>query len=110
MFTNVPLDRIIDIIRKRIYDKHEITTNIGRKEMKDVITLFTKNGPFTFNNDMYQQRNGVAMGSPLEPAFAGIIMVELENSIVPKLNSYLRFWKRYVDYTLTRDDSVIASH
>ena len=28
-------------------------------------------------------------------------MVELENSIVPKLNSHLCFWKRYVDDPLT---------
>ena len=35
-----------DIILKRIYDKHEITTNIGRKEIKDLITLCTKNVPF----------------------------------------------------------------
>ena len=101
LFTNVPLDRTIDIILKRIYDKHEITTNIGRKEMKDLITLCTKNVPFTFNNEIYQQRDGVAMGSPLGPVLAGIIMVELENSIVPKLNSHLQFWKRYVDDALT---------
>ena len=41
------------------------------------------------------------MRSPLGPVLAGIIMVELENSIVPKLNSHLQFWKRYVDDTLT---------
>ena len=41
------------------------------------------------------------MGSPLGPVLGGIIMVELKNSIVPKLNSHLRFWKRYVDDTLT---------
>ena len=46
LFTNVPLDRAIDIILKRIYDKYEITTNIGRKEIKDLITLCTKNVPF----------------------------------------------------------------
>ena len=68
--------------------------------MKDLITLCTKNVPFTFNNEIYQQRDGVAMGSPLGPVLAGIIMVELENSIVPKLNSHLQFWKRYVDHTL----------
>ena len=28
-------------------------------------------------------------------------MVELEDSIVPKLDSHLQFWKRYVDDTLT---------
>ena len=42
LFTNVLLDRTIDIILKRIYDKHEITTNIGRKEMKDLINLHKK--------------------------------------------------------------------
>ena len=41
------------------------------------------------------------MGSPLGPVLAGIINVELQNSIVPKLNSHLRFRKRYVDDTLT---------
>ena len=50
---------------------------------------------------IYQQRDSVAMGYPLGSILAGIIMVELENSIVPKLNSHLRFWKRYVDDTLT---------
>ena len=59
--------------------------------MKDPITLCTKNVPFTFNDDIHQQRDGVAMGSPLGPVLAGIIMVELENSIVPKMNSHLRF-------------------
>ena len=69
--------------------------------MKDLVTLCTKNFPFTFNNDIYQQRDVVAMSSPLGPVLGGIIMVELENSIVPKLNSHLRFWKRYVGDTLT---------
>ena len=41
------------------------------------------------------------MGSPLGPVLARIIIAELENSIVHKLNSNLHFWKRYVDDTLT---------
>ena len=40
-------------------------------------------------------------GYPLGPVLAGIIMVGLEDSIVPKLNTHLRFGKRYVDVTLT---------
>ena len=79
----------INVILKRIYDKHEITANIGRKEMKDLITFYTKNVPFTFNKEIYQQRDGVAMGFPLGPVLSGIIMVELENSIFRKLNSNL---------------------
>ena len=30
-----------------------------------------------------------------------LIMVELQNSVVPQLNSHVRFWKPYVDDTLT---------
>ena len=36
-----------------------------------------------FNNDMYQQRDDIGMGSPLGPNLARIITVELENSIAP---------------------------
>ena len=76
LFTKIPLDRTIDIILKWIYDEHEITTNIERKEMKDLITLCTNNVPFTFNNEIYRQSDGIAMGSPLGPVLAGIIMVD----------------------------------
>ena len=41
------------------------------------------------------------MRSHVGPVYAKIVMVELENSFVPKLNSHLRFWERYVDDTLT---------
>ena len=101
LFTNVPLDRIIEITLKRIYEKQEKTTDIGRKEMKDLLLLCKKNVPFTFENDMYQHIDGVAMGSPLGPVLAGIIMVELEKCLVPELKDHLCFWKRYVDNTST---------
>ena len=44
--------------------------------MRDLILLFTKNVHFTFNKDIYKQKDGVAMSSPLRPVLAGIIMVE----------------------------------
>ena len=40
------------------------------------------------------------MGSPLGTVLAGFIVVELENAIVHKSKSHLRFWKRHVDDTL----------
>ena len=76
------MDSTIDIILNCIYDKKELTTNAKRKDMRDLILLCTKNVHFTFNNDIYKQTDGVALGSPLGPVLAGIIMAELENTVV----------------------------
>ena len=39
------------------------------------------------------------MGLPLGPVIAGIMMVELENTMVPRLSNHLHFWRRHVDDT-----------
>ena len=100
LFTNVPLDYTINIILRRIYDDNELYTNISKKEMKEILLLCTKTAHFTFNNEIYQQCDGVAMGSPLGPVIAGIFMVELEKSLIPNLMEHMSPWKRYVDDTI----------
>ena len=65
-------------------------------ELKELLLLTTKNVRFSFNGQFYLQKDGVANGSPLGPVIAGIFMVELERSLLPKLSSYMTYWKRYV--------------
>ena len=65
LFTNAPLDTTINIILKPIYENKEKNTNIQRKDKKDLI-----------------QTDGVAMGFPLDPVLAEILMVELEKFMV----------------------------
>ena len=98
LFTSVPLEHTSDIIIKRIYEKHEITVFTAH-EMKKLLTICTKNVHFSFNNDIYIQIDGVAMGSPLGAVLANIFMVELESVLVPKLNDYVKKWRRFVDDT-----------
>ena len=100
LFTNVPLNRTIDIILKRIYEKNEIVTSVSKNEMKEMLILCTKKDHFTFESRTYVQTDGVAMSSPLGPVLADIFMIELENSLLPNLTKYITFWKRYVDYTI----------
>ena len=69
--------------------------------MTDLTLLCAKNVHFTFNKDICEQIDGVTMGSPLGPVLAGIIMVELENTMVARLSNHLYFWRRYVDDTFT---------
>ena len=68
--------------------------------MKEMLLIWAKNVHFSYNQDIYIQRDGVAMGSPLGPVLTGIFMVNLERPLVSKLNVYINFWKRSVDDTI----------
>ena len=97
LFTNVLLDACL----KRIYDNKEINTTINKREMKELIKLCTKDVHFNFNGTAHVQKDGVAMLAPsLAPVLAGILMVELERAVIPKLSQHLQFWKRYEDDTI----------
>ena len=56
----------------------------------------------SFNNKLYEQRDGVSMGGLLGPVLANIIMTECENVIVDKFmkEKVIMFYTRYVDDTL----------
>ena len=99
LFTNVPLEKTIDIILRKVYVEKKIKTDIPKAMMNQLLLLCTKHVHFTFNNVVYIQNDGVAMGSPLGPLLANIFMTELEETIIPTLKNDLKHWKRYVDDT-----------
>ena len=97
----IVLDYTIDVTLKRTYRDKEIETKISRKDMKNLLSLCTKNVHFTFGNNIYQQKDGVAMGSPLGPVLAGIFMVHLERTLMRELEKFMKPSKRYVDDSIT---------
>ena len=89
------------VISRRIFDNQEIQTTMAKKELKKLLILCTKNVHFTFSGNILSNLMvRVAMHSPLGPVLADILMVELENKLVPTLTDYMKFWKRYVDDTI----------
>ena len=65
-----------------------------------MLILCTKNVHFTFKSRTCVQTDSAAMASLLGLVLADIVMIELENSLLPKLTKYITFWKRYVDDTI----------
>ena len=102
LFTNVPISKTINIILKRIYDDKLISTNLRKRTLKKLILDTCTKTAFTFNNKLYEQKDGVSMGSSLGPVLANIIMTELEETIIQQLieNDVIKFYCRYVDDTL----------
>ena len=114
LFTNVPLDFTIDLILRKVYQKKVVKTKLKRAELKELLEMCTKEMHFTFDGKVYQQTDGVCMGSPLGPVLANVFMVHLEETIVPKLEDSMPEWRRYVDDTFTvvkkgKLDEIIAA-
>lgn len=103
LFTSVPLDYTISAIINDIYEKQRIQTTIPKNKMIKLLNLCTKQVHFTFNDIIYTQTDGVAMGSPLGPIIANIFMTKLEQKVIPKLNS-MSPWVRYIDDTFATID------
>ena len=66
--------------------------------MKFLLEISTKDANFIFNNKIFSQVDGIAMGSPVGPVFADIFVNHLEEKLMPILTSNgVLFWRRFVD-------------
>ena len=94
LFTNVPLNEVIQICVDRLYEleKPSIKKNSFIKLMK----IATSDVQFSFNSVIYSQIDGVAMGFPLGPTLANIFIGYLESKVVEDLSSQV-LYVRYMD-------------
>ena len=104
LFTNVPLKETVDYICDYI---NRTGRDIGFPTalLRKLILLCTENVQFLFNNDIYRQKDGVAMGSPIGPLLADIFMSKLENGPLSQTIRQFPCYCRYVD-----DIFVIGNH
>ena len=68
LFTNVPLAETIEICSQALYNGDLPEPIIPKQLFTDLMKIATSSVEFSFNNCMYRQIDGVAMGSPLGPA------------------------------------------
>ena len=110
LFTNVPLNKTINIILDRIYRQKLLKTNLKKRTMKKLLLDSCTKTAFSYDNILYQQCCEVSMGSSLAPVLANIILTEFEKVVVTPLmeSGILKFYCRYVDDTLVlvREDQI----
>ncbi|CAF4387530.1 unnamed protein product [Rotaria sp. Silwood2] len=100
LYTNIPVDETINIILKKLYEDRPVPPIIERNDLKALLTFATTKSHFLFDGKIYDQIDGVSMGSPLAPLLAEIFLQEFEKKNLSSFeNLGILYWKRYVDDT-----------
>ena len=112
LFTNVPLSETINILVDKAFTNdwfnETYDLNLEKEELAQLLEVATTNQLFQFDGQLYEQTDGVAMGSPLGPLMANVFMCHLEDKLardgmIPSL------YKWYVDDTLARMPNNVAA-
>nr|VZH95887.1 unnamed protein product [Spirometra erinaceieuropaei] len=97
LFTSIPPALAIDTIDGFLREKYDETDQqLKRAHIIELLELCLKTF-FTFNGQVYEQKKGTPMGSPLSGLIAEAVLQRLEQQV---FSSYPpKFWARYVDDT-----------
>ena len=76
LFPNVPLHKTVQIILNRVFEEKQISTTSTKRSLKKLILDSCNKTAFSFNNKIYEQIDGVSMGSSLGAVLANIILTE----------------------------------
>ena len=87
------------ICTNTIYSEQDVIEGINKEEFRNLLLLATKESYFIFNEVLYKEKNGVAMGSLLGPTLANAIFCFYERKWLEKCPFELKtvFYRRYVD-------------
>ena len=103
LFTNVPAHETIAILVAKAFSDNWFNEtydlNLTKDQLRELLELATTNQLFQLNGTLYEEVEGVAMGSPLGPLLANMFMCSMEEKLEEK-SELSSFYKRYVDDTL----------
>ena len=85
LFTNVPLEETIEILVDRAFSNNWFNTThslaLTRTDLIDLLSVATKGQLFQFDGALYEQTDGVAMGSLLGPLLENVFMSSIEDTL-----------------------------
>ena len=91
--------RNIKICCDSLYKNQELLCNISKNQFEKLLRAALSNNYFLFDGSIYQQIDGVAMGSPLGPSLANAFLAHYEQIWLNDCPDEFKpvYYKRYVD-------------
>ena len=105
LFTKVPLEETIKICADALYRDDDVEpeyTTLSEDSLCSLLRMVTSGVEFSFEDVMYRQTDGVAMGSPLGPVLADIFVGWCESRIPDE--AWPQMYCRFVDDSFAHVD------
>ena len=96
LFTNIPFEKTIEICTNNLFKNNDIVYGLKKSEFT---SLATKELYFIFNNILYKDFDGAAMGSPLVSSLANAFLAHHEQNWLDSCPLEYRplYYRLYVD-------------
>lgn len=101
LFTNIPQELVIDIIRKN-WSEWDKIIGVPLEMLIELVRYCFRCSYFVFSGNIYEQLDGSAMGNPASPILANIVINDAITEIIKTLPFTTPLMKIYVD------DSIVA--
>ena len=103
LFTSVPIQPVMNVIKKKLEEDGELQkrTSLSVQHIITLLELYLRSTYFTFQDRLYEQQEGAAMGSPISPIVANLFMENFEKRAIESSPHPSCFWRRFVDGTFT---------
>ena len=100
-FTKIPVEETINIAIHTIFENYPYV-KFTRKELQKLFEIAKSETHFICNNEIYNQVDGVSMGSPLPPTLANLFIGFHEKDWIEHAQvAKPTFYKRYIDDIFT---------
>ena len=100
LFTSIPIKPALKIIKKLLEEDTNLhhRTTMSIEHVYNLLEFCLTNTYFSFQDRLYEQKEGAAMGSPISPIMANLFMEDFE---IRALATSPKLLKRFVDDTFT---------
>ena len=112
LFTNVPVDETIEILVQKAFHEEWFNNNynlaLKESDLRALLNIAVKNQLFQLDGELYEQIDGVPMGSLLGPLIANTFMCSIEEKLVSNM-VMPSFYNRFVDDTITSQRKLVTA-